>query len=91
VYFLLDGAIKFPKEIHHEVIIKGDSKEPTIMAGSIIAKVSRDRVMRKLAKKYPEYNFEIHKGYGTLNHRDAIKKYGFSDIHRRSFCKAFTK
>jgi len=86
-YFLLDGAIKFPKEISHEVIIGGDGIEPTIMAASIISKVMRDRKMIQLAKKYPEYGFEIHKGYGTLKHRKAIKKYGLSDEHRKSFCK----
>jgi ribonuclease HII len=86
-HYLLDGAIKFPENISHEVIIKGDSKEPTIMAGSIVAKVSRDRVMRKLAKRYTQYGFEIHKGYGTLKHRKAIKKFGLSEIHRKSFCK----
>jgi ribonuclease HII len=86
-YYLLDGAIKFPKEIFHEVIIKGDSKEPVIMAASIVAKVSRDRKMKLLSKKYPKYNLDINKGYGTLKHRDAIRKFGLSEIHRKSFCK----
>lgn len=88
-YFLLDGAIKFPDNIAHEVIIKGDSKEPTIMAGSIVAKVLRDREMRKMAKIYPQYDFEIHKGYGTLKHRSLIQKYGLCEIHRKSFCKKY--
>ncbi len=86
-YFLLDGSIKFPEKINHEVIIKGDSIEPTIMAASIVSKVMRDRKMKVLAKKYPKYNLEIHKGYGTKKHREAIKKFGTSKIHRKSFCR----
>jgi ribonuclease HII len=84
-YFLVDGSIKFPKGYSSEVIIGGDGIEPTIMAASISAKVKRDRRMIKLAKKYPKYGFEIHKGYGTLAHRKAIKKYGKSREHRKSF------
>ncbi len=86
-YFLVDGSIKFPKEFIHKVIIRGDSIEPVIMAASVISKVKRDRRMVKLAEKFPKYGFEIHKGYGTSSHIKAIKKYGLSEIHRRSFCK----
>jgi ribonuclease HII len=90
-YYLLDGAIKFPKEVSHEVIIKGDSKEPVIMAGSIVAKVLRDRKMKILSKKFPKYKLDINKGYGTLKHRQLIKKNGLSDIHRKTFCKNIKK
>jgi len=66
-------------------IIKGDEKIPAIMLASIIAKVIRDRLMIKLHKKYPQYGFDKHKGYGTKFHIKAIKKFGPSPIHRQSF------
>ena len=67
-------------------IIKGDAKALPIAAASIIAKVTRDRMMRELGEKYPEYGFEIHKGYGTKKHMDALKKYGpIQGIHRYSY------
>jgi len=67
-------------------IIKGDAKALPIAAASIIAKVTRDRMMKELGKKYPEYGFEIHKGYGTKKHMDALKKYGaIKGIHRFSY------
>jgi len=85
---LLDGALRAPSRFFNQItIIKGDEKEPLIACASIIAKVTRDRHMKRLAKKYPEYLFEIHKGYGTLSHRQIIKKRGLSPIHRRSFLK----
>jgi ribonuclease HII len=90
-YFLVDGAIRFPEEYASEVIVGGDGIEPVIMAASIVSKVRRDRRMIRLAKKYPKYGFEIHKGYGTLAHRKAIKKYGLSKEHRRSFCNNLIK
>ena len=68
-------------------IIKGDQKSATIAAASIVAKVTRDRLMHYFAKAYPEYGFEKHKGYGTANHVEAIKAYGACDIHRLSFLK----
>ncbi len=86
---LLDGGLKAPLEyIDQETIIKGDAKEEVIALASICAKVLRDRKIAKLGKKYPEYGFEIHKGYGTRKHREAIKRYGMCIIHRRSFLKA---
>ena len=89
---LLDGGLKAPKEFTtQKTIIKGDEKEKIIAWASILAKVSRDALMCRLAKKYPKYGFEIHKGYGTLSHRKAIKKYGLSDVHRKSFCKKYYK
>ena len=83
---LLDGGLKAPLEYKDQkTIIKGDEKEMVIALASITAKVLRDRKMVKLGKKYPEYGFEIHKGYGTKNHYEAIKKYGLLKEHRRSF------
>lgn len=87
---LLDGGLKAPKEfLKQKTIIKGDEKERIIAWASILAKVSRDRLMCKMVKKYPQYGFEIHKGYGTKKHRENIKIYGLSDIHRKSFCRNF--
>jgi len=87
-HLLLDGALYAPTRFaFQKTIIKGDEKEKLIACASIVAKVSRDRLMVKLAKKYPEYLFEVHKGYGTLKHREVIKKNGLSEIHRKSFCK----
>jgi ribonuclease HII len=87
---LLDGGLKAPQKYNNQkTIIKGDEKERVIAFASIVAKVRRDALMCKLAKKYPKYSFEIHKGYGTKKHRDLIKKNGLCFEHRRSFCKNF--
>lgn len=87
---LLDGGLKAPEEyINQKTIIKGDEKERAIAFASIAAKVSRDALMCKLAKKYKSYSFEIHKGYGTQKHCEAIGKYGLSLEHRKCFCKRF--
>ena len=89
---LLDGGLKAPaKYKDQKTIIKGDEKVKIIALASIIAKVSRDRHMRRLAKKFPEYGFEIHKGYGTKLHLDMIKKYGPCEIHRKTFCRGVVK
>lgn len=85
VRVLLDGSLQLPNHISHEVIIKGDEKEPLIAAASIIAKVTRDRIMMRLHKKYPQYGFNRHKGYGTKLHRDMVCQYGACVLHRRSF------
>lgn len=83
----LDGLLKAPSEYRNQkTIIGGDAKDVFIACASIVAKVSRDRLMTRLAKKYPKYGFEIHKGYGTLLHRKFIKKHGLSALHRLSFC-----
>lgn len=89
VRVLLDGLLYAPQEYEQKTIIGGDEKEPLIMLASIVAKVRRDRLMRRLALRYPGYAFEEHKGYGTKAHSRAIKKLGLSEIHRRSFCKSF--
>ena len=75
--------------IPYESIIKGDAKCYSIAAASILAKVTRDRIMREWDKVYPEYGFEKHKGYGTAAHIAAIKEHGLCPIHRRSFTKNF--
>ncbi len=83
----IDGN-QYPKTGVKEVtIIKGDSKCMSVAAASIIAKVSRDRFMMKIAEEYPEYQFEKHKGYGTKLHYEMIEKYGVSPVHRKSFLK----
>jgi len=84
-HILLDGALKAPAEYAQETIINGDELVPIISLASIAAKVVRDHLMCTLAKEYPEYGFEKHKGYGTHAHYDALLKYGPCPIHRRSF------
>ncbi|MDD4988890.1 MAG: ribonuclease HII [Candidatus Pacebacteria bacterium] len=84
----LDGSLYAPKEfLYQKTIIGGDSKVKIISLASIIAKVHRDRKMERLSKRYPQYSFEIHKGYGTKAHYRAIKKHGISNIHRKSFLR----
>ena len=75
------------KGIPYDSIIKGDAKCYNIAAASIIAKVTRDRIMREWDSIYPQYGFIQHKGYGTAKHKEAIKQYGLCPIHRRSFTK----
>ena len=75
--------------ITYQSIIKGDAKCYSIAAASIIAKVTRDRIMRQWDEIYPEYGFEKHKGYGTKLHIEAIKEYGICPLHRKSFVKNF--
>jgi ribonuclease HII len=82
---LIDGRDAFRFTIPHRSIIRGDSLEPCIAAGSIIAKVTRDRLMTDLCDVYPNYRFSIHKGYGTTEHIEQIKIHGPSQIHRKSF------
>lgn len=75
--------------IPYDPIIKGDAKCYNIAAASILAKVTRDRIMRQWDEVYPEYGFINHKGYGTAKHIEAIKQYGLTPIHRKSFTKNF--
>ena len=84
-FVIIDGNDNIPYEIPYQYVIKGDAKSQTIAAASILAKVSRDRFMENLDKKYPEYEFGKHKGYGTKAHMEAIQKYGVSEVHRKSF------
>lgn len=84
-HILLDGSLHAPQEYSQETIIHGDSLIPLISLASIAAKVERDRLMCKLAEDYPHYGFEIHKGYGTRAHYEALGEHGLSAIHRRSF------
>lgn len=87
----LDGLLKAPEKFKNQkTIIKGDEKDVFIACASIVAKVSRDRLMCRLASKYPSYSLEIHKGYGTRLHSKLIKKHGISPLHRKSFCKNLT-
>ena len=90
-FALIDGnrdhgrtaAIRTP----HRCLVKGDSLSTSIAAASVLAKVSRDRFMAELSKKYPEYRFDRHKGYGTKLHYELLARYGPSPVHRRTFLK----
>lgn len=84
---LVDGNRLPDFDIPAKAIIKGDSLSHSIACASILAKVTRDRLMKELSKKYPEYGFEKHKGYGTKAHYEAIKANGVCEIHRKTFLK----
>ena len=86
-YVLIDGNRMPPMPVPGETIVKGDAKSPSIAAASILAKVSRDRVMLEYAKQYPGYHFEKHKGYGTKVHVEALHEFGPCPIHRKTFLK----
>ena len=86
-YVLIDGNRMPPMPVPGETIVKGDANSPSIAAASILAKVSRDRVMLEYAKQYPGYHFEKHKGYGTKLHYELIAQYGIQPFYRRSFLK----
>lgn len=89
VEVLLDGGLRAPKQFRSQkTIIRGDEQEPIIALASIVAKVLRDRLMERLALRYPEYGFDEHKGYGTRTHYLALKKFGPSPLHRLSFIQA---
>ncbi|MBQ6634337.1 MAG: ribonuclease HII [Ruminococcus sp.] len=87
---LIDGN-KIPKGLpcKAEYVIKGDAKSQSVAAASILAKVARDRYMKEMAEKYPQYQFEKHKGYGTKLHYQMIDEFGPSEIHRMSFLKKY--
>ena len=87
---LVDALTKIDTDgISYRSIIKGDAKSYSIAAASIIAKVTRDRIMRQWDEVYPQYGFEKHKGYGTAMHINAIEQYGLCPLHRKSFTKKF--
>ena len=83
-HYLFDGNCNFGVE-HIDTMIKADAQVATVSAASILAKVTHDRDIRQKALLYPEYGFEKHKGYGTKHHIEMIKKYGYCDIHRKSY------
>lgn len=83
--YALTDAMPLGDVIEHRAIVKGDAKSLSIGAASILAKVTRDHIMNDYAKIYPEYGFEKHKGYPTKQHKEALKAYGVTPIHRRSF------
>jgi ribonuclease HII len=87
-FVFLDGSLHAPEKYRQETIIKGDEKVPEIALASIYAKEHRDSVMKEYAKEFPQYFFEKHVGYGTSAHYEAIKKYGLTILHRRSFLKS---
>ena len=91
VYALIDGnrdkGRSFAITTPHVCIVKGDSLSASIAAASVLAKVSRDHCMLELAREYPQYQFEKHKGYGTKLHYELLRAYGPSPIHRRTFLK----
>ncbi|MGB5747790.1 MAG: ribonuclease HII [Desulfobacterales bacterium] len=84
-HLLIDGTFPIPCELSQQPIPKGDALSISIAAASIIAKVSRDRLMQNYHHYYPQFDFPKHKGYPTKAHKEAIRKSGFSPIHRRSF------
>jgi len=90
-YVLIDGNQMIDITMDAETVVSGDAKSESIAAASIIAKVTRDRMLLEWDKEYPEYGFAKHKGYGTKAHIEAIGKYGLTPLHRKSFCTKFVK
>lgn len=86
---LIDGNKTPELDVNAEAVVGGDAKSQSIAAASILAKVARDRYMLEMAKQYPQWQFERHKGYGTKLHYEMIDKYGESPIHRPSFLKKY--
>ena len=88
-FALIDGNREKDFGIPVMTVVKGDSRSANIAAASILAKVSRDDYMEEMAKQYPEYSFEVHKGYGTKAHYEALRTYGHCPLHRVTFLKKF--
>ncbi|PID75142.1 MAG: ribonuclease HII [Deltaproteobacteria bacterium] len=84
-FVLVDGRFTIPLAVDQEALVKGESKSASIAAASIVAKVFRDKYMRDMHDRYPQYNFARNKGYPTREHRNALKKYGPCPLHRKSF------
>ena len=88
-FALIDGNREKDFGLPVMTVVKGDSRSANIAAASVLAKVTRDIYMEEMAEKYPQYGFEIHKGYGTKAHYAALTDHGASDIHRKTFLKKF--
>ena len=86
---LIDGNRTTDFGVEAMAVVKGDARDASIAAASILAKVTRDRFMEEMDKQYPEYGFAVHKGYGTRRHYDAIREHGMCPIHRKTFLKKF--
>ena len=84
-YLLVDGTFPIPSHLPQRTIPKGDARSVSIAAASIVAKVTRDRLMQRYHEDYPQFGFDRHKGYPTRAHREAIRRYGTCPIHRRTF------
>ena len=88
-YALIDGNRAKDFGLPQRTVVKGDSLSANIAAASVLAKVTRDDLMLELAREYPQYGFEVHKGYGTKMHYEALREHGHCKIHRLSFLKKF--
>ena len=88
-FALIDGNRETDFGVPCMTVVKGDSRSANIAAASVLAKVTRDDFMEELAKQYPQYGFEVHKGYGTKAHYAALAEHGMCDEHRRTFLKKF--
>ena len=88
-FALIDGNREKDFGIPVKTVVKGDSLSANIAAASVLAKVTRDRYMLEMAKEYPAYGFEVHKGYGTKRHYEALQEHGPCAIHRMTFLKKF--
>ncbi len=84
-FLLVDGKFTVPLQVNQQALVKGESKSASIAAASIVAKVTRDKIMRDYHAAYPRYNFEKHKGYPTKEHRDLLRQFGPCEIHRKTF------
>ena len=85
----LDGLLYAPSKYEQETVVHGDALVPLISLASVVAKVRRDRLMAKFAARFPNYGFEVHKGYPTKFHREAIRRYGLCEIHRVTYSRKF--
>lgn len=88
-YVMVDGNFVPDVSMDRDFVVKGDAKSMSIAAASILAKVTRDRFMLEMAEKYPQYQFEKHKGYGTKLHYEMLDEFGPSEIHRQTFLKSW--
>ena len=87
IEIFLDGLLYAPSRYRQKTIIHGDALVPLISLASVVAKVRRDRLMVKFAKKFPDYGFEVHKGYATKAHKHVIARSGLCEIHRITYCR----